>query len=518
MAPPAPVRRHFGRGRDIELLAAAAALLLVGGALAAGSGILRLPPVVPRVPAPSVVAVATASPDGTSSPSRSKGPSASPIPAAGPGGVWITTGTMGTPRSGNEAVRLLDGRVLVVGGSGDESDPATAELYDPANGTWSATGSLAKGLRDNVVGTATLLRDGRVLVLVAGDADDEPGAEVYDPASGTWTATGHMVRGAHYVGDAATVLQDGRVLVAGVNGAQLYDPDSGTWTATGKMTIPRGYTAAALLPDGRVLVAGGFVIGDRQSDVAELYDPSTGSWTAIASPRGGHRDPTATVLRDGNVLVAGRHKGVLEWEIYEAATGTWTELAAGPGYGSGTATLLSDGTVLVADLQAPADGSEPPCPAAALYDPRTGSWTTASKTLRCGIGSSFTLLLDGTVLVAGGSDCNDDGVCVATGAAELYVPAGVSPPQLPRFPSPRQSSRARPGADAVSARGRSCPVERAELDRHGRQREPRARDPVRGRGGRGRAVTACRVRNPERGPSRRQGAGDLPLPCQRRSG
>ena len=56
--------------------------------------------------------------------------------------------------------------------------------------------------------------------------------------------------------------------------------------------------------------------------------------------------------------------------------------------------------------------------------------------LRCGDGSSFTLLLDGTVLVAGGSDCNDDGVCVATGAAELYVPAGVSPPPLPAFPSP----------------------------------------------------------------------------------
>ena len=95
--------RRFGRGRGITLLAAAA-LLLVGGALAAGSGLLRLPTVVPPVPAPSVVAVATASPDATSpSPSESAAPSASPIPVAGPGGVWIPTGSMATPRARSHA-------------------------------------------------------------------------------------------------------------------------------------------------------------------------------------------------------------------------------------------------------------------------------------------------------------------------------------------------------------------------------------------------------------------------------
>jgi hypothetical protein len=410
----------------VALLALGAALLVVGGGPS---------PTPSEEPSPSLRAIVAPS----STPSEpSAAPTASPI--TDPAGVWIATGTMRTPRSEHAAVRLLDGRVLVMGccgggGDGALSDLTSAEVYDPHSGTWSATESLAKGLRANVVGRATLLRDGRVLVLVAGDADDEVGAEVYDPASGTWSATGQMARGAHYVGDAATVLQDGRVLVAGVNGAQLYDPDSGTWTATGKMTIPRNYTAAALLPDGTVLVAGGFLIGDRQSDVAELYDPNTGSWTAIASPRGGHRDPTATVLRDGNVLVAGRDKGALEWEIYDAAAGTWTELAEGPRFGYGTTTLLSDGTVLVADLRGRADGPEPPCPAAALYDPRTGSWTTASSMLRCAGGSSFTLLLDGSVLVAGGSNCNDN-VCVSTGSAELYIPRGVSPPPLPAFPPP----------------------------------------------------------------------------------
>ena len=110
------VARRSGRGRGMTLLAAAA-LLLVGGALAAGSGLLRLPSVVPPVPEPSVIAVATASPDATSpSPSESAAPSASPIPVAGPGGVWIPTGSMVTTRDGPSAVRLQDGRVLVVGG------------------------------------------------------------------------------------------------------------------------------------------------------------------------------------------------------------------------------------------------------------------------------------------------------------------------------------------------------------------------------------------------------------------
>src|SRR5688500_16126633 len=98
------VARRFGRGRGMTLLAAAA-LLLVGGALAAGSGILRLPSVVPPVPEPSVIAFATAPPDATF-PSSSE----SAAPVAGPGGVWIPVGSMVTPRDRHDAVRLLDGR------------------------------------------------------------------------------------------------------------------------------------------------------------------------------------------------------------------------------------------------------------------------------------------------------------------------------------------------------------------------------------------------------------------------
>lgn len=412
--------RRFGRGRGVTLLAAAA-LLLVGGALAAGSGILRLPSVVPPVPAPSPDAVAPTSPPASASDPAA--PSASPIPVAGPGGVWIPVGTMGAPRNRPDAVRLQDGRVLVLGGSGGEFDAPTAELYDPVSGTWSATGSMLNprhGLPPLV------LLDGRVLV---GDVSEEGsngrpdvyGSELYDPATGTWSASGDQIGSG---GGSAVVLPDGTVFAE----EAVYDPASGAWTATAKRKYGGTSSGApVLLSNGKVLVAGGYGDWDGEedpsfafTDAAELYDPATGSWTEIARMHEPSRADMATLLPDGKALVVG---GYGSWETYDPATDTWTALAKPTGSGFPTA-LLSDGTVLMTD-----------CPAAALYDPQTESATTASNMLWCA-DPSFTPLLDGTVLVAGGTACNSDGVCASSGSAALYVPAGVPMPQLPAFPSP----------------------------------------------------------------------------------
>jgi hypothetical protein len=129
---------------------------------------------------------------------------------------------------------------------------------------------------------------------------------------------------------------------------------------------------------------------------------------------------TAAFLQpDGKVLVVGLYSHA---EVYDPATGSWTELPVRPDIRLRAATLLSDGAVLMTGEEV---ADQPAC-TADLYDPHTGSWTTASTTLGCGDARSFTLLLDGTVLVAGGS----------SGAAELYVPAGLSLPPLPAFPRP----------------------------------------------------------------------------------
>ena len=406
------VDRRFGRRRSMALLAAAA-LFLIGGALAVGSGLLRPTPVVVN---------ATASPDAKSPvPGESTAPSAPPIPVAGPGGVWIPTGSMVTPRSEHTAVRLLDGRVLVVGGNGGgEFDAPTAELYDPSTGTWSTTGSM---LNPADGPPPVVLLDGRVLVGDVVDGSngnpDVYGSELYDPATGTWSATGDTVGS---WGPPAVALQDGRVLANG----SVYDPASGTWTATGKMNIARWRAATTLLSDGKVLVAGGYVdVAEHATDSAEVYDPATGSWTKIANMRAPHAGGMAATLPDGRALLATVSGS---WEIYDPASGTWTAVQRPSGFDAPRA-LLSDGTVLVAS-------APETCDAAALYDPRTASLTTASSMLRCVDGTSFTLLLDGTVLMAGGRDCNGDGVCVSNGSAALYVPAGMPLPPWPSFPSP----------------------------------------------------------------------------------
>lgn len=407
--------RRRPRRQLVTLLFAAALATLTAGAIALASDRLR-PPVTPE---PQDVSQ-------SQGPSQSAAPSASPIPVAGPGGVWIPTGSMGTPRYGHDAVRLLDGRVLVVGGSGGDFDPSTAEVYDPVSGTWSATGSM---LNPMVLGPVVLL-DGRVLVGDVLDGSngnpDVYGSELYDPATGTWSATGDMIESS---GGPAVVLRDGRVLA----GESVFDPASGTWTATGKMNIARWRTAATLLSDGTVLVAGGYVdSAENATDSAEVYDPATGSWTEIANMQAPHSVSMTTLLPDGNVLVV--------WpggsEIYDPATGTWTALDQPTGFNLPRA-MLSDGTVLMTDPDEtnPGPGTGQ-CTATALYDPRAESLITASSMLRCAEGSSFTPLLDGTVLVAGGRDCNGEGVCVSTGTAALYVPAGVRVPPLPAFPSP----------------------------------------------------------------------------------
>src|SRR5882724_9558163 len=158
-----------------------------------------------------------------------------------------------------------------------------------------------------------------------------------DPASGTWTFTGSL-NTARYP-HTATLLPNGMVLVAGgfdtslnaLDSAELYDPASGTWTVTGSLNIGRTYHTATLLPNGMVLVAGGFDNTFIASASAELYDPASGTWTATGNLNNARAFHTATLLPNGIVLVAGGHDGptftpsdiLSSAELYDPASGTW---------------------------------------------------------------------------------------------------------------------------------------------------------------------------------------------------
>ncbi len=337
---------------------------------------------------------------------------------------------MAAARSGHSATLLPDGRVLAVGGFGNPSTNKSAELYDPALGTWTATDSLPAPI---VYHTATLLPGGKVLVVGGFDPfASQRAAYLYDPATGVMTATGDLVtaRGDH----TATLLNNGQVLVAAghfayvgsggggaIDTAELYDPATGTWTATGSLAGPRRGHAATLLPDGRVLVVGGVNSGyydERSLETAEIYDPATGAWTATGSLAIPGNAGTATLLPNGKVLVTGgfgMSLGILDAaELYDPGTGLWSPtaslMAARLGH---TATLLPNGGVLVA-AGFDADGN---VAAAELYDPVSETWSAAGTLDTPRYFPSATLLNDGAVLFAGGSVAS--GVYLAN--AEIYV-------------------------------------------------------------------------------------------------
>ncbi len=236
-------------------------------------------------------------------------------PAAG---TFTATGNMTTYRDSHTATLLPSGKVLIAGGADDNGTAlASAELYDPATATFTATGNMTAARSGH---TATLLGNGKVLIAggvswdaTTYDATTSASAELYNPSAGKFTATGSMTvaRQQH----TATLLNDGRVLIAGgesigvvdfnLASAELYNPGTGTFTAIGNIATYRENHTATLLDDGKVLVAGGDAINGASVNLVELYDPSAGTFTATGSMTVARRYHTATLLGNGEVLIAG---------------------------------------------------------------------------------------------------------------------------------------------------------------------------------------------------------------------
>jgi Galactose oxidase, central domain/Kelch motif len=274
-------------------------------------------------------------------------------------------------------VAETDGNALLIASyriSANTSPISVLLRFDRVEGTFTEAGAL-QIRRDGFA--ATVLQDGRLLIVGGGHGDYESSAppppdvdraEIYDPATARSTFTGAQINPRSE--STATLLEDGRVLVSGgvvpqgyaVATAELFDPRRGEFVATGSMSRARYGHAAILLDDGRVLVIGGDGSDDPAS--AELYDPEMGSFV----PTGPVAVPqatgfTATQLADGRVLIVGG------WD--------------------------PDGQLLAA---------------AQIYDPATGRFTETGSLPAARQRHSAALLHDGRVLIVGGWDGSDDAI------------------------------------------------------------------------------------------------------------
>ncbi|HPM81905.1 MAG TPA: kelch repeat-containing protein, partial [Candidatus Anammoximicrobium sp.] len=269
--------------------------------------------------------------------------------------------------------------------------------------------------------TLTKLQDGRLLAIGGNPASGgiTAAAEIYDPQTGAWSLTGSL--NTQRDGHSATLLPDGRVLIAGgsnatgtLASAELFDPQTGAFSPAGSMVQARSGHTAILLDNGKVLVAAGGVGGAGDTfglASAELFDPGTGTWTPTGSLNVARMNHAGARLLDGRVLVAGgQDRGVTfqnfsSAEVYNPATGTWS-LTTTPMItarrGGFLLTTLASGQVLVAG--GGTDWTSITTANAELFDPATATWS-ATTPLPAALNSySATRLADGRVLIAGGND------------------------------------------------------------------------------------------------------------------
>jgi MYXO-CTERM domain-containing protein len=335
--------------------------------------------------------------------------------------VWGPTGSLAVPRTSHTATTLTDGRVLVVGGYDPVANRETssAEIYDPASGTFAATSPLAVARRAHY---AARLTSGEVAVLGGDVGLGVPtvlaSIERYDPRTGAFAPGGTLSRERTHA--TATVLASGALLVTGglsytdglsLADAELCTGDATTCRPTRALPEPRADHSATLLRDGRVLVAGGggSVFSDARPRLATstIFDPTNESWAEgppLPEPRFGHVAVTGT---DGRVFLVGgalaAQGAAIAVDVLSFSPGATRFVVAGrlltPRW-LHAATVLPTGRVLVTGTAA-ADYQLGASTSAELFDPRTGTSRDAGDIHRTYFNAQA-LLDDGRALAIGG--------------------------------------------------------------------------------------------------------------------
>ena len=309
-------------------------------------------------------------------------------------------GTMTQTRFLHASTLLKDGRVLITGGYETDrpghSSPAfrhaTAELFDPADGTSSATGDMSQSRSQH---KAILLQDGRVLI----QGNDLYPSEIYNPQTGRFAVLADVPELRRAA--ATTILSTGDMFTTDAQGnAGILDPDTWKFTSANRMITPRSGHTATLMGDGRVLIAGGFNVAGLVKGT-EIYDPSSNAFTKAGELNDERWRHEALLLHDGRVLIIGGRRDdinteepqyVTTAEMFDPATGMFSPTGDTGLPSIHTAFLLSSGKVFLLS------GRD-----VAIYDPATGTATGTGH----GISQSRSLytvtpLNEGRIMVSGG--------------------------------------------------------------------------------------------------------------------
>ena len=327
-------------------------------------------------------------------------------PGGNPTPPPVTGLSMATARAEHTATLLSNGKVLIAGGAVWDANQgfsatASAELYDPSTGSFSPTGDMNTARGEHV---AALLADGKVLV--AGGLSDFRNytyfvsAEIYDPATGTFTPTGNMASSGRVA--SAALLPDGRVLIGqDGNSGEIYDPAAGTFTLT--VAYPSAAVevdTATQLPNGTVLVVG--CAANCNVGMTALFDSKTDKFGPTGSRQAWSTVSNGTVLTDGTVLFVEGNDSALpdDVEIYDPTAGGFTDVGhTHDVHEFSTATRLPDGSVLIAGGQLAGGNGNP---AVETYAPATRTFTSSTNLTTGRHNHTATLLSDGTVLIVGG--------------------------------------------------------------------------------------------------------------------
>lgn len=339
---------------------------------------------------------------------------------------FTATGSLAQARAQAAIAVLADGRVLVAGGSSLNS----AEIYDPASRQFHATGPLHSA-RDGAA--AMRLANGKVWI-VGGDEPTGNNAttELFDPAQGSFAAGPTLPR--PLGGIVLVAIPGGSVLVFGQttdcsapdcsSPVYRFDPASGQLASDGQLQITRNNFTATLLPTGKVLVVSGWAgnsMATSPADSYELFDPASGSSVLANTPQFAAFGAAAALLPNGQVLICGggNHETGFSRQciLYDPAADTFAPTGSmAAGRNALDMFVLHDGRVLVMG------GTNAQAPDAEIYDPALGTFASAGNFVTPRSEFSAALLDDGQVLVAGGiAPASGGAPGAALSSAELFT-------------------------------------------------------------------------------------------------